>query len=388
MGTPSPCSRAARAVTDVLGDGFHLNLGPHALYRKGHAERVLAELGVPVTGERPATEGVLIRDGVAHALPAGPGSLLSTGALRMGQRVALGVALSRLLACKASGLGGSAAEYLDSLTGDPDVRAVMEATLRVATYANCPDQLAASVAVAQVQSAVKHGVTYLHGGWQCLVDGLAAVARAAGAELRTGQKVTALVDGGVQVDGQVFAAEHVVLAVPMQVAKTLLGDRAPAAMATMGPPVRAACLDLALRRLPREKPTLALGFDEPLYISVHTAVAQLAPPGGAVVHAALYLPPGHARRPADDRAVLEEALDGLQPGWRDEVVAQRFLPRMLVVPALPPLTGVSGRPGVQVDERLWLCGDWVGGQGYLADAAFASGAEVAAWIARTQAVAA
>ena len=58
-----------RAVTDVLGDGFHLNLGPHALYRKGHAERVLAELGVPVEGGRPATEGRLLRDGVAHALP-------------------------------------------------------------------------------------------------------------------------------------------------------------------------------------------------------------------------------------------------------------------------------------------------------------------------------
>jgi len=114
-----------------------------------------------------------------------------------------------------------------------------------------------------------------------------------------------------------------------------------------------------------------------VYVSVHSRFADLAPSGGAIVHAALYLPPDHARRPKDDRAVLESAMDAIQPGWRERVVEQRFLPRTMVVSALPPMEGLAGRPGVRLDDGLWLCGDWVGPTGYLVDASLASGADVA-----------
>jgi phytoene dehydrogenase-like protein len=379
------------AATDVVGDGYHLNLGPHALYRGGPAEAVLRELGLTPTGGRPPTRGVLLRDGRAHALPAGPGSLLSTGALRLGQRVALGLAYSQLLMTRAGALQGSVGDHLATLTADPDVRAVLEATVRVATYADCPEALPASLAVAQVQSAVRHGVLYLDGGWQSLVDGLVTAARAAGARLVSGWTATAVRAGAVSSAEETLEADEIVLALPMPAARALLRTAGPTSAAqadalpdAMGPPVRAACLDVALRRLPRPKPTLALGLDEPVYVSVHTAVADLAPEGGAVIHAAMYLSPDHDRRPAADRAVLEATLDTLQPGWRDEVVHQRFLPRMTVVSALPPLAGLGARPSVVWAPGLWLCGDWVGAQGYLADASCASGAEVARCIGAAQ----
>ncbi|MCO4773316.1 MAG: NAD(P)/FAD-dependent oxidoreductase [Deltaproteobacteria bacterium] len=375
-----------RAVTDDL-DGYLLNLGPHALYRKGVGERVLHSLGVRTQGGVPKPAGSLIRDGALHALPAGAGSLLGTTALRVGQRFALGAALTRLLAMRATSATGSTDALLRRLTSDPDVRAVLEATVRVATYAHCPELLPASVALQQVQAAVRHSVTYLDGGWQQLVDQLAETARAAGASLRVGARVTAVRRGEVHLGEEVVSADQIVLAVPPEVTGTLLARWEEAAtslkqsLEPMGPPVRAACLDVALSSLPSPKRTLALGFDEPLYISVHTESAKLAPEGGAVLHAALYLPPSPTRRPREDRAVLEEALDLVQPGWREVVVTQRFLPRMVVVSALPPASGLAGRPDVQSVPGLWLAGDWVGATGFLVEGSLASGAEVADRIA-------
>jgi hypothetical protein len=54
-------------------------------------------------------------------------------------------------------------------------------------------------------------------------------------------------------------------------------------------PVRAACLDVGLARLPEPRRTFALGLDEPTYLSVHSKTAKLAPEGAAAIHVAKYL---------------------------------------------------------------------------------------------------
>ena len=41
------------------------------------------------------------------------------------------------------------------------------------------------------------------------------------------------------------------------------------------------CLDVALSSLPDKDALFALGVDRPLYFSVHSAYAKLAPNGGA-----------------------------------------------------------------------------------------------------------
>src|SRR5437879_4624714 len=72
-----------RAITQNEA-GFLLNLGPHALYRGGAAARVLRQLEVDVPGGVPkASGGHAVAGGVAHTLPAGPISLLTTGLLRL-----------------------------------------------------------------------------------------------------------------------------------------------------------------------------------------------------------------------------------------------------------------------------------------------------------------
>src|SRR5262249_4558796 len=139
-------------------------------------------------------------------------------------------------------------------------------------------------------------------------------------------------------------------------------------------PVKAACLDVALTRLPRPRATFALGIDRPLYLSVHSAVAELGPADHAVIHLGKYLGSADSDAKQDERE-LEGLLDLVQPGWRDVVAQRRFLPNMLVANALPSAAGggTAGRPGPRVPgaDNLYVVGDWVGPHGLLADASLA-----------------
>ena len=152
---------------------------------------------------------------------------------------------------------------------------------------------------------------------------------------------------------------------PEDVAK-LLGEKAPAAP---GPAAEVSTLDLGLRRLPRRSRRFALGVDKPTYLSRHS------PPDhrdGVLLSLA-----GYARQ---SREALEEVADVVQPGWREQVTLDRFLPRMVPVSAIatPATGGLAGRPQVDRGNGLYLAGDWIGPEGWLVDAAIASGGAAAA----------
>ncbi|MBL8190998.1 MAG: FAD-dependent oxidoreductase, partial [Acidobacteria bacterium] len=160
--------------------------------------------------------------------------------------------------------------------------------------------------------ALNESVFYVDGGWQVLVDGLRAKAESAGvkivAEARV-EKVERSQSGkviGVRLaDGSRQAADAVIIAASPNEADqliegepTLLNEWAKKAI-----PVKAACLDIALERLPEPQTTFALGIDRPLYLSVHSAAAKLAPEGQAMIHVAMYL---GSEAPADAKAVERE----------------------------------------------------------------------------------
>ncbi len=361
-----------RARTTVTADGHRLNLGPHALYGGGAAERVLRALGAWPTGGAPrvARHAVLAGDALRPA-PYAPRGLSPRLLAAL-----TGVVTGRATA-PARTEGRSAAAWLDASFG-PRVRPAVTMLTRVATYCADLDALPAAVAAEQLRRSVRPGVRYLDGGWAPMAAALAGRATGAGAQVRPGARVAALVPGGVRLrDGSEVRGRAVVLAglTPAQVARLVVpaGGRAP--LAGDARPVRAACLDVALARLPRRSPTAVFGRDAPLYLSVHSASADVAPPGGAVVHVARYLVDDG---PAPDRGELEALLDRAQPGWREHVVHARFLPRIAVVAHAGPraAAGATGLPGVL------LAGDWVGDEGWLADAALASGAAAGARAAR------
>ena len=370
-----------RAVTRREA-GFAFNVGPHALFRHGHARVILEELGIPFTGAVPAVSGsYALAQGRLETLPAGFLSLLATGLLSLPAKLELSRLLAGLGAVDARALDGvSVKEWLARRLSQAGTRALLEALFRLTTYVNDPDRLSAGAAIDQLRAGLR-GVLYLDGGWQTLVDGLRQAALAAGVRLLTRAQVTAVEHGvsagGVRLaDGSVCTAGAVVLATDPTTAAALAPRSASlASWAAQAAPVPVASLDVALAHLPRPRGRFALGVDVPLYVSVHSATARLAPPGGALVHAARYLGP----EPQDPDAVereLEAALERVQPGWRRAVVHRRFLPRVLAAQATPLASqrGLTGRPGPAVPDvaHLYVAGDWVGGQGQLADAACAS----------------
>ncbi len=118
------------------------------------------------------------------------------------------------------------------------------------------------------------------------------------------------------------------------------------------------------------------GVDDPIYLSTHTPSAALAPEGGEVVHVMRYGAPDPVNADAGVRAELEAFLDDAQPGWRDQVTAERFNRRLVVAHGRPdPSTGSAGRPMPHIGDlaHVYVAGDWVGPDGLLADAALASG---------------
>jgi phytoene dehydrogenase-like protein len=366
-----------RAATHVH-DGFCFNQGAHALYLGGAAARVLSDLGVRWSGKRPPANGVAELDGRPHALPATATSLLTTGLLRWSAKMQG----ARLLA----GLGSLDLRPLrDAQTTDTTLRGAVEAFIRVTTYAHAPSLLDAAAALEQLRLGQRTGVAYVDGGWQTLVDGVAGVALAAGATVRPRARVTCAIPSThgwkVSLGDASLECRALVLATGPAAARSIVASEAIAAWANRALPVRAACLDVALTTLPRPRTTFALGVDRPLYLSVHSRSARVAPDGTALVSTMKYLSPTEPPDAAGDAAELEAWLDRLQPGWRDVLVERRWLPAMVASSALVTASGggTAGRPGPRVPDApgVFVVGDWVGGEGMLLDASLASAERVA-----------
>ena len=305
-------------------------------------------------------------------LPTSAGSLVRLPVLGLSDKARFARLLRALPKRQGASFGAlSAAEWIASLGLSSRGAGVVSALTRVATYAGDLELVPADAALAQLQLALR-GVVYLDGGWQRLVDGLAAVATSAGARLLEGERATALharADGTFEVrtPARALQAASVVVAARSPAAARALLPHPPAW--ELGSPATAACLDLGLRRVPATM--VAFGLDQPLYLSTHSPKAHLAPPGGAVVHVMRY----GARASTDDRAQLWALARRCGTGGAD-IVAQRFLHEMTVCHALPrPGPGLSGRPAIDATGTagVFLAGDWVGAAGLLADASLASG---------------
>ena len=225
---------------------------------------------------------------------------------------------------------------------------------------------------------------YLDNGWQTLVDGLLTVAKNSNARIVMGKKATRIkrTDSSEWLvllsDKTQVSAKIVVIAAGPKDAYSLFDDKERPEIlsnaAKEAKPIRMVCLDVALSSLPDKDVTFALGVDRPLYFSVHSAHAKLAPEGGALIHVAKYLGTSIEPKPREDQPELEEFLDLLQPGWRQVLVKKRPLPNMVVSNAIVTAAtgGLAGRPDVKIADNLYIVGDWVGKEGLLSSASFAS----------------
>lgn len=391
-----------RAITH-LRHGYRFNLGPHAVYRGGAAAAIYRELGIAFRGGTPKARGFALHGGERYRLPAGPFSLLFSGLLGAKGKLEAASVLFRLRRINPKPFASmTAREWLDREIRDARLRELLAAYIRLATYTDAPEALSAEAALAQLR-LVFRGVMYVDEGWQKIVDALHSHAVTAGVNFITSSRIVRVDHdsrvrgvelGGLEledrndtmsvavpdlspegVQGTRLPADVVLLAVDPDTVEELVGD----GMHNRATPVVAACLDVALSRLPVKDTTFALGIDQPLYFSVHSLWSQLTPRGGALIHAMKYRGDGSA--PASEQE-LELLLDQLQPGWRDLVVHRRYLPSMVVSHALHKPRVPRPAPETHI-RGLYVAGDWVGEQGMLSDAALASARAAAQAIIRT-----
>jgi phytoene dehydrogenase-like protein len=380
-------------------DGYTLNFGPHALYRGGAAAPILRELGVRWQGKAPSQSGYGYADGQLQPLPTGLHTFLTTKLLSAGGKREFLALLPRLLRLDLAPLQTiTLRRWLDRDLRHEELRQLILMLVRTTTYAADCDRMSAGAALAQMKLGLVGNVDYIDGGWRVLVDGLRDTAQGAGVRIAADTRVVGISRAvgsgavrGVRLDDGAMteAASVIIAADPVTAAELVAGPERSVLddWAARAIPVEMACLDLGLRSLPDPKGNLAFGIDQPLYLSVHSAVARLAPVGGAVIHVGKYLRADQPTTPEDDLRQLEGLLDLVQPGWRVRVIARHFLPRMTVTNALVTADGggLAGRPGPAVPgiPGLYVAGDWVGPTGMLSDAALASAKLAAATILAT-----
>lgn len=373
--------RLGGRARSTVRDGRVRNLGPHALHTRGPGTAILDDLGIDLPGRQPASHRArLLVDG----------RIVAPLDRHLGGVTSAVVSLVRMhRAARSADPDGSVADWLSCLASDAAARRLLGPIVRLATYADADEEQAADV----LTEALRAGrVRYLDGGWDALVQRLHRAADAAGASVVLGAPVASVRREHAWIvttrDGVRREATDVIVATggPATAAALVADDTAADTLqhwADRAVAGRMASLDVALARRPAG-PTLVLGVDEPLYLSVPSDRSRIAPPGGAVVQAARFLPlGGHA--PDGTRDDLESLLDRVLDGWRDLLVHARYLPDLTVTHdgGLATAGGRRARPGPAVPgvAGLYVAGDWVGTQGTLAQASIASGAAAARQIA-------
>jgi phytoene dehydrogenase-like protein len=355
-------------------DGFTLNEGAHALYRRGVALAALDELGIAVPGGSPKADTFrLVWDGHVVPMPAGPAALAASRLLSARSKVKLAGWISNAHR-HANGCGDvPVAQWLDDQRAAPDLRRYVVAVMRLGSYAAQPEHAAAPLLLRQLALGA-HGVLYLDGGWQSIVDRLTHTITALGVEIVDHEAVTSVQrsDGVWEVSSArrtVSAGAVVFAAGGPTVATALLGADEAGWVGRAGPVQRAAVLDIGGRAAEHG---FLLSADEPLYFSTHAPVARLAPDGQHLVTAMRYLSADDDTSAAANREALERhaTMAGAAPP------AERSLDRFLAAPVVSwgsPVPGVLRPTGLELAAGgVYAAGDWVGDH-LIADAAVASG---------------
>jgi phytoene dehydrogenase-like protein len=393
-----------------LSNGFYLNQGPHAVYPAGPGVRILKELGINYTGKSVTTDGYyVLKQGQKYPMPIGLSRLLTTRLLK-GLRskieaIRFFATLNRIDPGKIQNI--SFQNWIDQKIRNSDVKDLVKMLARIATFANDAEIQSAGSTLSQLQIAYAGGAMYIDRGWQTLVNGLSAAAVGAKVKILTGKTVMSIEHRNITCnnnassswilhlsDGSIILSRVlIVTAGPKEVYEMLrhtngISTHFLSKIAKEAKPVRVATLDIALSNHPNPNVYGAYGLDEPLYLSTHSAFAQLSPQRGSLIHAMKYLGTSIQSNPTKDREELENLMDRLQPGWRKFVIKERFLPNMIVYNALVTAEegGIYGRPDVKIPgiENIYIVGDWVGPLGLLVDTSISSAKRAAEQILRTK----
>lgn len=370
-----------RAMT-VNKKGALFNLGGHALYCGGEAYSMLQQLGIKLDGGSPPVNGSAIWRNELVPLPGDPLRLLTSRLLSLPEKFVFGRFMIKLGKVDCAALPAiSLRQWAESEIREPMIRHLFYALCRTATYSRDIDYQLTGPVIKQLQRSLKSGVRYIDGGWQTIIDQLRELAARNGVTILHHKHVREI-EYDTRVRKLHFEEEDsldvdqvITTMSPAETIKLLRGAAGTALQRwqAQARPITAACLDLCLRKLPVAGRHFAIGIDQPVFFTNHSRVSKLSEDGSLVVHLIKY----HGQDRSDsiaDRALLEETMTLLHPGWQQEVVAEQYLPRITVAADHMHAGRTDLLPGPTVPEigGLYAAGDWASHGEMLVDAAAAS----------------
>ncbi|MED7952475.1 NAD(P)-binding protein [Kitasatospora sp. NPDC058406] len=323
---------------------YRTNEGPHAFYRRGPHWTWLRQRGlVGPLARIPAAEALRMRyhrDGGLHRLPP--------------------VGLTRLARRRGAPVGRTFLGWASEVAGERTARAAAN-FVAVATFHHDPGLLSAAFVQERLRrsASLLPEARYPVGGWQSVIDRMAARARELGVRIETGARVDDLPVGG----------GPVIVATSLDSARRLLGDDG-----LVWHSGRTLLLDLAVRSR-RGDAFFVSDLDGPGWVERFTAQdGSLAPAGEELIQAQFPLAPGG--RKEDGTARAERLLDLGFPGWRERVVWRRTAVAGGRTGAVDlPGTCWRDRPAVDRGDGVYLVGDQVAAPGVLSEVSFTSALE-------------
>lgn len=384
-----------RAITNKK-QGVYFDLGGHALY-KGEAYETFQELGLHLKGSTPSIEGYGLWKNQLLTLPMGLGSMIQSPLLSWKGKLEYVKWLSKLLKADTSKWNHiSIREWIETEIHDPMTRNLFYSFLRSITYVIAPDLHIAGPALQQLKRSLK-GVLYADKGWGSFVEQLHEMAVNHGVNIQTGCKIASVqhsdqkVDSIFTADGSKIEATNVILTTPPAVTQKLVPHADQTAIAKWNKqsiPITAACLDVALKKLPKPKHQFIYGIDQPVFLTDQSrsgkpTPAYLSENGDHKISLLRYQ--GPQTNAEEDRKQLEQVLDLAQPGWRDELTSHQYLPKITVAYDFPHINRTI-QPGPEVPEikGLYVAGDWVSHGEILVDASVASARRAVEHMLHTQ----
>jgi phytoene dehydrogenase-like protein len=359
--------------------GAYFNLGGHALY-DGDAYATFRELGLSLQGNAPSIDGYGVWKGKLLPLPTGVKSLFTTPLISWKGKMELASWLAKFGRLDTRQYDHiNLRDWIEGNLHDPMVRNLFYSLLRTASYVMAPDLQAAGPALKQLQNAIR-GVLYLDRGWGAMIEELRQKATDYGVQFVMKSNVVSIGHhNGIAEhvfceDGMKIEAKHIIITAPPAVAHQLVPHAEATALHTwkeQAIEITAACLDGALRRLPKPKQQFVYGIDQTIFLSNQSRAAYLSEDGAQVVSVIKYQ--GQETDPDQDLRELEQMLDLVQPGWRDELIVRQYLPKITVCHDFMHINRLEN-PGPAVPEinGLYVAGEWVSHGELLVDAATAS----------------
>jgi phytoene dehydrogenase-like protein len=239
------------------------------------------------------------------------------------------------------------------------------------------------------------GVIYLDGGWQAMIDQLHNQVVISGVQIQTSSNVKQIVtneSGQFQLilsNNGIIQSKHILYTGDPHELNKLLAETVLHTQRSFFErikPIKAATLDVSLKKLPTPKRLFAMGITDPFYYSVHSKYARLSKDGlSTILHVLKYHHPEEKVNGKKEKANLEKFLNMIQPGWREYEVASRCLPQITVNYRLPQVGDEKELCHSETNiPGLFIAGDWASPNSILSEGAVESGKQAANEIIRKE----